>query len=61
MQMTSELERFIHMFAKLDREDQHELIGEMKAMLFTDKYQKGSAQIVNLSAYQENNQMIQED
>lgn len=53
MQMTSELERFIHMFAKLDREDQHELIGEMKAMLFADKYRKERAQIVNLSAYQE--------
>lgn len=47
----SELEKFLYLFNMLDRIDQHELIGEMKAMLFADKYQKKTGQIFALDNY----------
>ena len=34
------LERFLYLFNRLDKNDRAEIIGEMKAMLWDDKYRK---------------------
>lgn len=47
----SELERFLYMFNQLDKEDKHEIIGNMKAMLFADKYRKKDGKVFSLNTY----------
>lgn len=34
------LEKFLYLFNQLDKNDRAEIIGEMKAMLWDDKYRK---------------------